>query len=338
MGWIISRGRDGHRRAAARCSVSSRPELVLPLGQAAQAVLDDDDRAVDDQPEVDRAEAHQVAADPALHHAGRGQQHRERDHERRDQRRAEVAEQQEQHDDDEERALGEVRRDGRDRGVDQLGAVRAPSWPRRPAAACGAISCILASTAAATVRLFSPISISAVPTTTSCPFSLALPVRSSRPTPTSATSRTRIGTPSRVATTTSPISSMRLDAAVDAHDVALAVVLDVAGAAADVVRLERLDDVARTSGRADELRRVGLDVVLLHVAADRIDAGDALHALELRADDPVLHRAQIGGALELVREALPFGREVAAVALPARLAVARCACARAGGRYSTVHM
>ena len=69
------------------------------------------------------------------------------------------------------------------------------------------ISLILASAAAETVRLFSPMSIRAVPSTTSCPFSLAEPVRSSRPTPTSATSLTKIGTPARVATTMSRIWS-----------------------------------------------------------------------------------------------------------------------------------
>ncbi len=37
--------------------------LVLRLGQPAHAVLDDDHGAVDDEAEVDRAEAHQVAAD-----------------------------------------------------------------------------------------------------------------------------------------------------------------------------------------------------------------------------------------------------------------------------------
>ena len=36
------------------------------LGRAAQAVLDDDDRAIDDEAEVERAEAHQVGADPGL--------------------------------------------------------------------------------------------------------------------------------------------------------------------------------------------------------------------------------------------------------------------------------
>ena len=37
--------------------------LLLLLGQQAQAVLDDDHGAVDDDAEVDRAEAHQVGAD-----------------------------------------------------------------------------------------------------------------------------------------------------------------------------------------------------------------------------------------------------------------------------------
>src|SRR5664279_5990002 len=34
----------------------------------------------------------------------------------------------------------------------------------------------------------------------------------------------------------------------------------------------------------------------LDVAADGIDPGHAWHALDLRVHDPVLHRAQIGGA------------------------------------------
>ncbi len=50
------------------------------------------------------------------------------------------------------------------------------------------ISASFISTAFETVRLFSPFSIIAVPTTTSWPFSLALPVRSSFPSATVATS------------------------------------------------------------------------------------------------------------------------------------------------------
>ena len=45
---------------------SSRPSALLLEREPAQAVLDDDHRAVDDQAEVERAEAHQVGADAVL--------------------------------------------------------------------------------------------------------------------------------------------------------------------------------------------------------------------------------------------------------------------------------
>ena len=61
--------------------------------------------------------------------------------------------------------------------------------------------------AAATVRLLPPISISAVPRTTSRPLTLALPVRNSLPIVTSATSLIRTGTPARVVTTICEMSS-----------------------------------------------------------------------------------------------------------------------------------
>ena len=70
------------------------------------------------------------------------------------------------------------------------------------------ISPMRASTAAATVRLFSPISIRAVPITTSRPSRLPEPVRRSRPIRTSAMSAILTGTPPRVVTTTRPMSSM----------------------------------------------------------------------------------------------------------------------------------
>ncbi|CUS43731.1 Predicted cell-wall-anchored protein SasA (LPXTG motif) [hydrothermal vent metagenome] len=65
----------------------------------------------------------------------------------------------------------------------------------------------LSPTALATTRLFSPISISAVPTTASSPFMLAAPVRRSPPTFTLASWPTVTGTPPRVAATALRISS-----------------------------------------------------------------------------------------------------------------------------------
>ena len=46
-----------------RSPPSSRRLRVLLLRETADAVLHDDDRAIDDDAEVERAEAHQVAAD-----------------------------------------------------------------------------------------------------------------------------------------------------------------------------------------------------------------------------------------------------------------------------------
>ncbi len=162
--------------------VSARPSCLLPLGETAEAVLDDDHRAVDDEAEVDGAEAHQVAAGPRLHHADRGEQHRERDRERGDERGAEVPEHEEQHDD---RPGSRPRRGSRStvRIVASTSVDAVEDGLARGCRAAGSVrrSRHLSSTAAATVRLLAPRSMSAVPTTTSSPFSVALPVRSSRP-------------------------------------------------------------------------------------------------------------------------------------------------------------
>ena len=113
------------------------------------------------------------------------------------------------------------------------------------------ISSILASTAAATVRLFSPISISAVPThRPRCPFSLALPVRSL------AADRDLGDVPDAdrhaVARRDHDLADLREVSTrpVGAHDVAFAVALDVARAAADVVGLDRALRCRRRTGRS----------------------------------------------------------------------------------------
>ena len=41
-------------------AVKQTPQAVLGLAQAAQAVLDDDHRTIDDQPEIERTKAHQI--------------------------------------------------------------------------------------------------------------------------------------------------------------------------------------------------------------------------------------------------------------------------------------
>ena len=116
---------------------SLRPEFPLLLGEVPQGVLGDDDRPVDDEAEVEGAKAHQVGADPSLDHARHGHQHRNRDHERRDDGRADVAEQEEQDDDHEGGALREVLRHSLDGGLDQQRSIEDgldldAGWQRAP--------------------------------------------------------------------------------------------------------------------------------------------------------------------------------------------------------------
>ncbi|AIV66332.1 heavy metal efflux pump CzcA domain protein [Burkholderia pseudomallei K42] len=78
---------------------------------------------------------------------------------------------------------------------------------RTPAGSVRFTSAILAATAFATVRLFSPISMNTVPSTTSSPFAVAAPVRSSRPRSTAPMSFIRTGTPPAFASTMFAMSS-----------------------------------------------------------------------------------------------------------------------------------
>src|SRR5207245_1035725 len=90
-----------------------------------------------------------------------------------------------------------------------------------------------------------------------------------------------------------------LDPPAGAHDVTLAVALDVVGPAADIVGLDGAGDLAEREPVSDQSRRVRLDPILLDVAADRVGAGNAGAGLHLRADDPILDRAQIHDPLQV---------------------------------------
>jgi len=78
---------------------------------------------VDDQAEVDGAEAHQVARQPEETHARERHQHGERDRDRDDEAGAQVAEQEEEHHDDQHRTLQQVVLDRADRALHQGRAV-----------------------------------------------------------------------------------------------------------------------------------------------------------------------------------------------------------------------
>ena len=89
-------------------------QLVLTQAEAADDVFHHHDRAINDEAEVNRAEAHQVAGELALHHAGHGEEQGKRNGRRDDERRPPVAEQKQEHDNDKNRALEQVSFDRRE--------------------------------------------------------------------------------------------------------------------------------------------------------------------------------------------------------------------------------
>ena len=140
-----------------------------------------------------------LPAMPSASMRSNGEEHRERDGRGDDQAGAEVAEEDEEHGDDEERALEQVRRARcASTLVDQVGPLvdRVDLDARREAL----LDLLQAQPAGGCVTswLFSPISMKPRPSTTSpLPSAVTAPRRISRPSTTAATSRTRIGTPSR---------------------------------------------------------------------------------------------------------------------------------------------
>ncbi len=101
-------------------SLFRREALVRDVSHA---VLDHDDRTIDHEAEVDRAEAHQAAGDAhPLHHRDR-EEHRQRNHRRHDQPRPEVPEKGEQNGDDQDGPLEEVLLHGLEDVVDQVGSL-----------------------------------------------------------------------------------------------------------------------------------------------------------------------------------------------------------------------
>ena len=95
----------------------------IAMGDVADAVLDHDYGAVHDHAEVDSAQAEQARRDAETQHAGEGEQHRQRDGQGDDARGPQVAQEEEQHRDDEQAGFEEVLAHRVDDEIDQLRAV-----------------------------------------------------------------------------------------------------------------------------------------------------------------------------------------------------------------------
>ena len=267
--------------------------MLLPFSEPSQRILNDDNRAVDDQTEVERTKAHEVAGFPNGVHAAGRHQHGHRNDRRRDQRRADVAQQQEKHHDDEKRAFGQVLLDRRNGRIHQLRAVidrlgkdvwrqtlvdlrellrrahrndpaivahqhqdgRDHSLGSHAAAGAGADR--------ATDDHFTDI--------------------------THAHRHAGTGRNDRLLDFLN-----RLQARIGANQEALPGPLDVVGACRQVRPLQSISQFRHRQAIGGQRVEIGLHQILLHEAAVGIDAGHAFDIAHLRTDDPVLHGAQIG--------------------------------------------
>ncbi len=117
---LARRGEDVLDHLGAR---QGAPPMLPRLRQATDSVLDHDHPAIHDQAEVNRAERKQVGGDAEVLHPDHGEQHGERNGAGDDQRAAHVAEQQEQHGDDQDAAFQQVALNRTDGLFNQFGAV-----------------------------------------------------------------------------------------------------------------------------------------------------------------------------------------------------------------------
>ena len=97
--------------------------LVLCVGQPADCVFNNHHRAVNNDAEIKRAQTHEVGTDFIGKHPGKGEQHCQRYHHGGNQCRTNVAKEQKQDCDNQNRAFNQVFLDRRDGFFNQIGTV-----------------------------------------------------------------------------------------------------------------------------------------------------------------------------------------------------------------------
>ena len=269
------------------------PMVFLRMRQAAHAVLDDDHGAIDDDAEVQRAKTHEVCTDLVRDHAGKGEQHGQWNDHRSNQRRAEVAKEKEQDDDDQHGAFEQVLLHRGDRLVDEYGPVihrdRMDTCRQRAIDLYHFVRDCLRDNPAVFADQHEH----------RAQHDLA-PILG-RSTGAQFRAQAYFGDVAHADRHTANVVQYRVADVVEGTHLAgganqelLAAALDVTRADIAIVLLDGRDDVLERQAVGTQLRRIRRDVILLGEAADGVDLGDARDLAQLRLDDPVLDFAQVG--------------------------------------------
>ena len=265
---------------------------MLLLRKQPQAVLDDDDRTVDDDAEVDGAERHEVRTDLILDHSRHGNEHRQGNDERGGDGRSEVAEDQQQDHDDEDRALEQILLYGRDRGLDEARTV--VKRPRHHTFGQGFRDLVqlcrytLGHRAAVFAdeqhgrpdNGLAPIQSCRTGTELS-PFDHFCDVADP--------DRDPFARPDHDVSNVARVAHLPRRA----NQVLLAVSFDVARADVGIVRRKRGHHIAKIQPIRHQLGRIGQDVELPLEPTDGVDLDYAGYRPQLRLDDPILDRAEV---------------------------------------------
>ena len=271
-------------------------ETVLFLAETAEAVFDDNDGTVHDEAEVERTEAHEITGDFIGHHAGDREKHGKRDDGSGDECGAEISEEEKEDHDHEHRALDEVVADGGDGAVHERGAVVNGGGDNAGREAAVNVDEFFSDAGGDLAGVFADEHEDGAEDDLAAVFGGGAGAEFLAEEDLGDIAHAD-GLAAALGDDEGADFSEGGDLAGDADEVLFAGALDVAGADICVVAGERLHDVAEREAVGDEAVGVRGDVKLFHEAADGVDLGDALEITELRAHDPVLELAEIGGGV-----------------------------------------
>ena len=259
--------------------------------------LDDDDRTVDDDTEVDGAEAHQIGRDTEYAHENEGEEHRKRNDRGDDQAGAGVAEEYYEDDEDDDGALDKVADDGRNVTADKFRTVQIGAYRN-------ALGQHLLYLLHAGLELFGyDIGICALEHHGYAADTLALAVachgaetfcRSELDGPDVADV---YGYAAAVCNDYLADVVQRGDHTLGTYVVCAVDLLDIAAARILVVAAQGIEYVAY--GYVERVERVGIhgDLILLEIAAEAVYLDYAGYARQLALDDPVLYGTQLHGVV-----------------------------------------
>ena len=283
----------------------------LCMGQASHAVLDDHHRSVDDDAEVQRPEAHQVGAHLVMHHASEGEQHRQGNHRRRDDGRADIAQEQEQDHDHQDRAFQQILLHRGDGLVHQHSAV----VDRHRMHALGQAAVDLHHLLVHGLR--NRTAVLADEHEHSAQHHLAAVVRGRAGAQFTPQPHVRHVThPYRHAARTAEDNVANVLQGLDlprrTDQVLFAALLDIARTHVAVVAIQCRHDVLQGNAERSQASGYRCDLILLGITANRVDFSHTGHVAQLRLDDPILNLAQVccrvGHAVGFLRTVLRLDR------------------------------